>query len=350
MERFVAWLAELSPLTIYLVIGVSTFIENAFPPIPSDLTVAFGGFLTLHSGVAAIPVWLVGWLGNFAGSISVYLVAHRYGRRFVASPLGQRLLPGEAIVAMEREYLRFGLAGIFLARLLPGFRSFIAPFVGLVGLPPLQALLPIALASGLWYGFLTWAGVRLGAEWEAISRFIAHLNRGLAIIALVVALAIGLLVWRRAKAQGPRRNRLLRLIGAALGDEAAAAAAGASPDTATEGAAALLHELTHADPAFTLDERTAIADFLRTRWGLGQPPRATNGHAAVSLSDTRELISTVADRYDQGRRIGLAARLYRIAWSDGTLSQHEERLMIRIGDLLGLSPEELAEARRRAAS
>jgi membrane protein DedA with SNARE-associated domain/uncharacterized tellurite resistance protein B-like protein len=348
MEQFVAWLAELSPLTIYLVIGVSTYIENVFPPIPSDITVAFGGFLTLHSGVSAIPVWLVGWLGNFAGSATVYLLALRYGRRFVASPLGQRLLPGEAIVAMEREYLRFGVAGIFFARLLPGFRSFIAPFVGLVGLPPLRALLPIALASGLWYGFLAWAGVRLGAEWEAISRFIAHLNRSLAIVAVVVALGIGLLVWRRAKAQGPRRNRLLRLIGAALGDEAAAA--GAEPDMATEGAAALLHELTHSDPAFTLDERTAIADYLRTRWGLGQNPRDSDARSAVPLSDTRELISTVADRYDQGRRMGLAERLYRIARDDGTLSQHEERLMLRIGDLLGLGPEELAEARRRAIS
>jgi membrane protein DedA with SNARE-associated domain/uncharacterized tellurite resistance protein B-like protein len=350
MEQFVGWLAELPPLTIYLVIGILTFIENVFPPIPSDVTVALGGFLTQQSGVSPISIWLAGWLGNFAGSVAVYFAAGRYGRRFVASPLGQRLLPGEAIVAMEREYLRFGVAGIFFARLLPGFRSFIAPFVGLVGLRPLWALLPIALASGLWYGFLTWAGVRLGAEWEAISRFIGHLNRGLAIVAIVMALAIGLLLWRRSKAQGPRRNRLLRLIGAALGDEAAAAEAGAAPDRATEGAAALLHELTHADPAFSLDERTAIADFLRTRWGLGQAPCSSIGHEGMLLSDTRELVSTVADRYDRDRRLGLAERLYRIARSDGVLSQHEERLMLRIGDLLGLGPVELAEARRRAAS
>jgi uncharacterized tellurite resistance protein B-like protein len=158
-------------------------------------------------------------------------------------------------------------------------------------------------------------------------------------------------MWRRAKARGPRRNRLLRLIGAALGDEAVAIAAGADPDTATEGAAALLHELTHADPAFTLDERTAIADYLRSRWGLGgESTRKSEGLSALQLADTRELVSTVADRFDQPRRLGLAERLYRIARRDGTLSQHEERIMLRIGDLLGLSPQELAEARRRAVS
>jgi uncharacterized tellurite resistance protein B-like protein len=58
----------------------------------------------------------------------------------------------------------------------------------------------------------------------------------------------------------------------------------------------------------------------------------------------------VAEKYDQARRLGLAERLYRISLNDGTLSQHEERIMLRVGDLLGLGPAELGEARRRAVS
>jgi membrane protein DedA with SNARE-associated domain/uncharacterized tellurite resistance protein B-like protein len=348
MERFVAWLAELSPLTIFIVIGFSTYIENAFPPIPSDITVALGGFLSQQAGISPIIVWLVGWLGNFAGSVTIYLLARRHGRRFVASPLGRRFLPGEAIIAMEREYLRFGMAGIFLARLLPGFRSFVAPFVGLVALPPLRALLPIAIASALWYGFLTWAGVRLGAQWEAIHRFISHLNSTLALVALVVAAALAFYFWRRAKAQGPRRRRLLRLIGMALVEESANEVDTAGRDPATEAAAALLHELTHADPAFTGEERGAIADYLRAHWGLGHIPRPSTGNTAPIPADTRELTSVVAEQYDRARRIGLAERLYRIALSQGALSQHEARLMLRVGDLLGLGPSELAEARTRS--
>jgi membrane protein DedA with SNARE-associated domain len=350
MERFVAWLVELSPLTIYLVIGLLVFVENAFPPIPSDVAVAVGGFLTQHSGVSPTAVWLIGWLGNFAGAVAVYLVAGRYGRRFMASPLGQRLLPGDAIVSMEREYLRFGMAGVFFARLLPGFRSFIAPFVGLVGLPPIRALAPIFLASGLWYGFLTWIGVRLGAEWEAISRFLGHLNRTLAIVAIVVAIAVAFYFWRRSRAQGPRRRRLLRLIDTALGEVSEPPADGIGPDQATEAAAALLHELTHADPAFTLEERGAIAGYLRERWGLGALPRPSGTQAFPIPADTQELTSVVAENFDRTRRLALAERLYRISLSDGTLSQHEERLMLRVGDLLGLGPAELVEARKRAAS
>ncbi len=350
MERFVAWLAELSPLTVYLVIGLSTLVENVFPPTPSDVAVALGGFLTQHTTISPVAVWLVAWLPNFAGSVGVYGLTRRYGRRFLASRLGQRLLPGDAIVAMERGYLRFGVAGIVFARLLPGFRTFVAPFVGLVELPPVRALLPIAVASGLWYAFLTWAGVRLGAEWGAINRFLGHLNRTLGLVALATAVAIGVWIWRRGQGRGVRRKRLLGILSAALGDQTDEPAGLDEGDTATQGAAALLHELTHADPAFTIDEREAIADYLRERWSDQAETGESGTHAASMLADTRELTALVTQRYDLPRRVALASRLFRIALSDGTLSRHEERLMLRAGDLLGLGPEDLAEARRQAAS
>ena len=49
----------------------------------------------------------------------------------------------EAVVAVERNYVRFGLAGLIVARLLPGFRSFTAPFAGLMRLGPVRTLVPI---------------------------------------------------------------------------------------------------------------------------------------------------------------------------------------------------------------
>lgn len=353
MEQFVAWLAQLAPHTIYLVIALSTLLENVFPPTPSDVAVALGGFLSQRTAVSPAGVWLAGWLGNLSGTVLLYLWARRYGRRFVASPFGQRLLPGGAILSMEREYLRLGVAGIFLARLLPGFRSFVAPFVGLIELPALRALLPIAIASALWYGFLTWAGVRLGAEWDAISRFIGHLNRTLAIVALLAVAGLAISLWRRARARGPRRIRLLNLVRVAMGDGTVSAAdPPPDGDIASQGAAALLNEFARADPALTLEERESVAEYLRERWGLPaeRKPEGRGSSAGPAIADTAELASIVTSRYDQERRIALAERLYRIARSDGTLSRHEERLMLRVADLLQLGPTDLAEAERRAAS
>jgi uncharacterized tellurite resistance protein B-like protein len=59
------------------------------------------------------------------------------------------------------------------------------------------------------------------------------------------------------------------------------------------------------------------------------------------------MATMVSERYDRDRRVELVSQLYRIAASDGTLSRHEERLMLRAAALLGLTAEDVEEARRR---
>jgi len=349
MERFVAWLLELSPATVYAVIGLTTLVENVFPPTPSDVAVALGGFLSQHGRVSPAWVWLVACTANLGGSVVVYLLARRYGRQFMASRLGRRLLPADAIVALEREYLRFGVAGIFLGRLLPGFRSVVAPFAGLVNLPALTALLPITLATMLWYALLTWAGARLGAEWEAISRFVSQVNRTLGILALLAGIAIVVLVLRRRKTHPPRRDRLLRAVHRALGSDQTEMPIPVGEDPAAVGAAALLFELARADREITGEERELITAYLRDHWRLEAEGdrRLTSQGGLPAASHTAEMATMVSERYDRDRRVELVSQLYRIAASDGTLSRHEERLMLRAAALLGLTAEDVEEARRR---
>lgn len=345
MDRFLMWLAELPPVALHLVLGLSTFVENVFPPMPSDLAAALGGFLSQRGVVSPAAVWLVAWLSNLAGAVVVYLLARRYGRGFVGSRLGQQLLPPDAVIGMERAYLRFGIAGIFVSRFLPGFRSFVAPFVGLVNLPPIRALATMGIATGIWYAGLVWAGARLGEEWDTISRFIGQLNRTLGLVALATIALIGWWVWRRNRERGPRRAQLARALRRALGDEPGEGPPGAD-DPAATGAAALLHELTHADTGLSMEERTEVAEFLRDRWGLGADGRHSG--AMDAPEDTRELATMFAEGYDHARRLALLERLYRIALAHGALTRHEERIMRRAADLLGLAPDDRAEARRRA--
>lgn len=349
MERFVAWISGLEPLTVYLITGIATFFENLIPPIPSDVVTALGGFLTQRSAVSGVTVFLVAWLANLAGAAILYFVARRHGRRFIGSALGQRLLPADAIIDMEREYLRFGVAGIFISRFLPGFRSFVAPFVGLINLSPLRALLPMALASAIWYAGIVWLGSRLGEQWETIVRFLGTLNRTLAVIALLFAAGVAYWVYKRGLALRPRRARLVRIVRRALGDTSGEEGPGpVEGDLATQGAAALLYELTHADPALSLEERDEIAGFLRESWGLGAAHRASGALPGPAPEDTREFASIFATEYDRERRVALLERLYLIAAKHGTLTRHEERLMRRAADLLGLLPADQAEARSRA--
>src|SRR5215510_1914262 len=101
MEQFVNWLLGLSSGTVYAVIGLTTLLENVFPPTPSDLAVALGGFLAQNGRVTLTGVWAIACLANLAGTLVVYFLSRRYGRTFRASRLGRRLLPSEAIVTLE---------------------------------------------------------------------------------------------------------------------------------------------------------------------------------------------------------------------------------------------------------
>ena len=194
-------MAEWPPLAVYAIIAVSCVVENFFPPSPSDVFVALAAFLSHRGSFSPLAIFLTAWLGGISGAVVVYSVARRFAGAFSASRTGRWLLPPKAVAFFQKEYRRFGVVGIFITRLLPGFRSAVAPFAGLVRLSFLQTILPVVLASGLWYATLTWIGVRIGSEWEAIRRVLNHLNTTLAAIAGVLAVAlIVLLILRRRRA------------------------------------------------------------------------------------------------------------------------------------------------------
>lgn len=190
-------------------IAVSVIIENFFPPSPSDVFVVLAAFLTHRGTLDPLTIFLVAWGGSFGGGVLVYWASLRYGRRFFASRLGRRLISPGTFATIEREYLRFGILGMFVLRLLPAFRSVVAPFSGLVGLSAARTLLPMMVASGLWFAGLTLLGSRLGAEWDTIRSTLEKLNTGLGIAAAVVAGA--LVVWFLRRRKVLREERLAQL-------------------------------------------------------------------------------------------------------------------------------------------
>jgi membrane protein DedA with SNARE-associated domain len=160
----------------------------------------FAAFLSHRGGMQPLSIFLVAWGGSVSGAAVVYGSARRFGRRFLQSPLGRRLLPPAAYAAVEREYLRFGVAGMFFFRLLPGFRAFVAPFAGLAHLGVLRAMLPMILASGLWFAGLVLLGSTLGSRWDTIATTLGRLNRTFAIVSGVVLLALVLYIRHRIRA------------------------------------------------------------------------------------------------------------------------------------------------------
>jgi membrane protein DedA with SNARE-associated domain len=174
-------------------------LENFFPPVPADSAVALGAFLAGRGTLNAWVVFGLTWVANVSAAAGVYGLARRHGPAFFRGPMGRKLLSQSALAHIERAYQRHGTYGIFLSRLLPVWRAVVPPFAGIAGLSPARALIPVALASGLWYGALTILVLQLGTNLEIVLAQLGRVNRALGITALVVLAAVALIVWRRMK-------------------------------------------------------------------------------------------------------------------------------------------------------
>lgn len=197
------------PLLIFTVIAVSVVIENFFPPSPSDVFVLLAAFLTHQGTLEPLTIFLVAWGFGVAGAIAVYWSSRKFGRRFFETPVGRRLISPGSFAAIEREYVRFGMGGIFFFRMLPAFRAVVAPFAGFVNLPAQRALPPIVLACAVWYGGLTILGSAVGSEWGLIKEYLGRVNFGLGVVAAIVLAIMLLVVLRRRKER--RRAKLASL-------------------------------------------------------------------------------------------------------------------------------------------
>ena len=184
---------------LYGLIAALAAVENVFPPVPADTAVALGAFL---AGRKIMDPWLVfglTWTANVGSGAAVYALARRHGRALFQGVLGRRLFSDATIARISEQYERHGTWGIFLSRLLPVWRGLVMPFAGIAGVPPRRALVPLALASGLYYGALTFLVTTLGANLEDVLRVLGRVNVVLAALAAALLLAASLWTLRRLK-------------------------------------------------------------------------------------------------------------------------------------------------------
>ncbi len=145
-----------------------------------------------------MTVFLIAWVSNFASAMLVYTLVRNSSHRFLDSATGRRLLAPGAIAVVRRDYARLGLAGLLVARFIPGVRAMVPPFAGMLRIPAPRVLAIFLVASGIWYGLVTFVGAAAGSRFDEIEALLRTVGRTTAIGAVVLAAIIAWL-WRRRR-------------------------------------------------------------------------------------------------------------------------------------------------------
>ena len=152
-------------------------IESACIPLPSEIIMPFSGYLVYKGQLGLFLVATAGAIGCNLGSLMAYEIGHYGGRPLVERYGSYILISRRDLELADRFFLRFGSAAVFIARLLPVVRSFIAQPAGVARMPRLRFHIYTFAGSWPWCFVLAWIGMKLGEHWDTDPRLREWLHR-----------------------------------------------------------------------------------------------------------------------------------------------------------------------------
>jgi len=186
----------------YLAIFVLMMLESALIPIPSEVTMVFGGFLVARGELDFVAVGMIGAVANVVGSWLAYYVG-RVGGRPLAERWGRYIfLRKKELDRADQWFEERGELTVFVTRLLPVIRTFISFPAGVSRMPFWRFTIYTFLGCVPWSFALAWAGVLLGDNWEV---FLRHSRPVVIGVGVATAAVIGWWLWRRAVARKHER-------------------------------------------------------------------------------------------------------------------------------------------------
>ena len=172
-------------------------LENIIPPIPSEVILTFGGFLTLGTGLGVPGVIAAATLGSLAGAAVLYgaglLLSKERLKKIAAGRTGRLLgLQVEDVEKADAWFRRTGTKAVFFCRCVPVVRSLISIPAGMsrMGLP--QFFLYTAAGSLIWNLLLVSLGAFMGEAWGRIA-YLAGEYAHVMLIVLGISAASGVL-------------------------------------------------------------------------------------------------------------------------------------------------------------
>ncbi|GAB4137845.1 MAG: DedA family protein [Cyanobacteria bacterium J069] len=194
------WITQTMEALGYWGIGLLMFLENLFPPIPSELIMPLAGFTVAQGKMQFGPAVAAGVAGTVLGALPWYMAGKILGEATLkrwADRYGKWLtISGRDIEKAIAWFHRYGGRAVFLGRLVPGVRTLISLPAGLSRMNIAVFLLYSTAGTLIWTLLLTYAGYLLGDNYELIEVYVGPLSK---VVLVGLAIALGFWLWRRQR-------------------------------------------------------------------------------------------------------------------------------------------------------
>ncbi|MEX1061918.1 MAG: DedA family protein [Patescibacteria group bacterium] len=181
----------------YWGVFAAAFLENFFPPIPSEVIFPLVGFTASTGLISLLGVILAGTGGALAGALFWYGMGAVLGRanlKVYMERWGRYLrIKFADIEKAERWFARYEGPAVFFGRLIPLVRTFISVPAGFVGMGLTRFVAYTFAGSFLWIGLLTVGGFWLGERWERIAAWVGTYE---SVVLAILILAVVILILR----------------------------------------------------------------------------------------------------------------------------------------------------------
>ncbi|WP_010268523.1 DedA family protein [Paenibacillus senegalensis] len=198
------WITEFMEQFGYLGILTMIAIENVFPPIPSEIILTFGGFMTTYSTLTVPGVIIAATYGSVLGAIVLYGI----GRLLHVDRLekwvgrwGHLLnLKVEDLRKADRWFQKYGYWTVLFCRMVPLVRSLISIPAGMAKMNFWLFLFFTVLGTVVWNAVLVIIGAAVGESWESILHYMdIYANVVYVLIALLLLVGVGWLIKKQRK-------------------------------------------------------------------------------------------------------------------------------------------------------
>ena len=183
-------ISSFTPFWIYVTLFLFAFVENVFPPSPSDLVVVIGGSLVSTGVISFIPALLLTTIGSVVGFMILFYFGSTVDRKVVHSGK-YKYIPVDAIEKVELWFKKYGYYVIIANRFLPGTRSVISFFAGMSMMDAKKTILLAAISAFVWNAIIIYLGYFFGNNVSVVDKYLStYSNIAIAITVVVVIILV----------------------------------------------------------------------------------------------------------------------------------------------------------------